>query len=62
MKIEVNKDVCIGCGVCTALCPGIFELKGDMKSHVKDGDHSKEAPCADKAASSCPVGAISVKK
>jgi len=62
MDITVDKDVCVGCGICVAMCPNIFELGQDNKSHVKDGDHSNELECAKKAAGACPVGAINVKE
>jgi len=26
-KIKIDKNKCIGCGACVALCPAIFELK-----------------------------------
>lgn len=53
---SVDKDKCIGCGKCVEICPEVFELKSDGKSHVKKG---KDAPCVKDAIASCPVGAIS---
>jgi ferredoxin len=55
MAIKVNKDVCIGCGVCASLCGEVFVMKNG-KSHVKA---QKNLPCVKEAISSCPVGAIS---
>lgn len=55
--VEVNKDACIGCGVCASLCPDVFELGDDGKANVKDAGST--APCVDEAISSCPVSAIS---
>jgi len=57
MAIKVDKEKCIGCGACIAICPKVFELK-DGKAVVKDAD-SKEK-CAEEAKDSCPVDAISV--
>jgi len=57
-KLVVNRDICIGCGLCASLCPEVFELDEDTyKSKVK-------GPCPDSKAcqnaiDSCPVGAIS---
>jgi ferredoxin len=61
-KVTINKDVCIGCGLCSTTCPNVFEKTGD-KAKVKAKD-VKEADleCAQKAASSCPVHAISVQE
>jgi len=58
MAITVNKDLCIGCGTCTALCPNSFKLDSNGKSEVTN---QEDTECAQKAAESCPVQAISVK-
>ncbi len=58
MKIKIDKEKCVGCGACVAVCPKVFELK-DGKANAKTPD-TKE-PCAKEAADSCPVQAISVK-
>ena len=31
---RVNKEKCIGCGLCTVNCPGATELKEDGKADV----------------------------
>ncbi|MFA5754242.1 MAG: ferredoxin [Patescibacteria group bacterium] len=56
--VKVDKNMCIGCGMCVGLCPDIFALDADGKSEViKD----EVTPCAKEAAKNCPVGAINVK-
>ncbi|MFH1781607.1 MAG: ferredoxin [Patescibacteria group bacterium] len=55
MKIEVDRDLCTGCGTCVALCPSCFKLDDENKSTVIG-----EGECAPKAESSCPEGAITV--
>ena len=35
VKVEVNKETCIGCGTCIAIAPEIFEFDTDGKSKVK---------------------------
>ena len=60
MKIEINKDACIGCGVCGNLCSECFSLnEAEGKAEVikEDGCESCDA---NEIASSCPVGAIIV--
>jgi ferredoxin len=37
-KFKVNKEKCIGCGTCIAVCPGSTELKEDGKAEVIDSD------------------------
>ncbi|MBI4812572.1 ferredoxin [Candidatus Falkowbacteria bacterium] len=56
--ITVNKDLCIGCGACTALCPDVFQMAADGKSEVIS---QKNVECAKKAVEGCPVQAIEVK-
>lgn len=53
--IVVNKDLCIGCGTCVALCPGVFQIGNDGKSEVIGQD---DVACATGAVDSCPVQAI----
>ena len=57
MAIKVNKDLCIGCGACVALCPKVFQLGSDGKSEAISQD---DMECAKKAAEGCPVQAITV--
>jgi len=57
----VDKDKCIGCGLCTSICPDVFELGDDGKSHVKNPKTCEKSNCCKEAADSCPVQAISLK-
>ena len=56
--IKVDEELCIGCGVCPSVCPEVFEMNDDGKAEVISQD---DADCANKAAESCPVNAISVE-
>ncbi|MCF7873545.1 MAG: ferredoxin [Candidatus Omnitrophica bacterium] len=59
MKIIIDENACIGCGLCINLCPEIFVLQDNNIAKVK----SKE-PCdknLHKIASQCPVNAILIK-
>ena len=58
MSIGVNKDTCIGCGTCAALCPEAFKMSDDGKAEPTS---QEESGCAKNAAESCPVQAISIK-
>ena len=35
MKLEVDKNLCIGCGSCQAICPEVFEIEDDGLAHSK---------------------------
>jgi ferredoxin len=58
MIISVDKNLCIGCGACTSLCPNVFKInENDRKAEVIS---QEDEECAKNTASSCPVQAISV--
>lgn len=70
-KIKLEREKCIGCGSCQAVCPKYFELKEDGKSSVigaqKDANGNDELEtekieCAEAAAEACPVQCIHVEK
>tara|TARA_Y100000310_G_scaffold263261_1_gene273391 strand:+ start:25268 stop:25450 length:183 start_codon:yes stop_codon:yes gene_type:complete len=56
-KITINKNTCIGCGNCSAICPKSFKMNGD-KAVVKS--QPKEITCEKDAEAACPVQAISI--
>ena len=58
MAIKVDKEKCIGCGSCSAICGEVFEMGDDGKAYVKV---QKKIPCVKEAIESCPVDAISNK-
>ena len=60
MKANVDEELCIGCGICENICPGVFEIKDDDKSHVKiDPVPDEFKGCTLEAETECPVQAIS---
>ncbi len=70
MKIILDRNKCIGCGACAALCPKYFEMSEDGKSSLKGAKVKpktqieeltiKKLGCAQDAADSCPVKAINI--
>ncbi len=63
MKVKVNKDACIGCGACAAICDSVFEIDDEGISTVKEEkvEDDKKQEVQD-AVDSCPTGAIEVEK
>jgi len=57
-KIEIDKDLCIGCGNCESVAPDYFKLGDDGKSHVKKQYDQKDDKVIKEAVSGCPVKAI----
>ena len=61
MNVRVDKNKCIGCGLCAMMCPQVFEIKKG-KSQIRKGvDLNKYKDCLKKAAQGCPVHAILIK-
>ncbi len=56
--VSIDKEKCIGCGACAAICDSVFEMEDDGKAHVKKGEEKSNIPCVKEAADSCPVNAI----
>jgi ferredoxin len=58
--IEIDRDVCIGSGVCQSYASATFAIDDETKAAVIDaaGDPEKTVR---QAAESCPTGAISIR-
>ena len=68
-KAFVDREICIGCNVCTETCSQVFtvkespEHKMDFKSFPNDSvDQEPIADKVDEAISMCPVQCISWKE
>ena len=68
-KIKLEREKCIGCGSCAALCSKYFELIEDGKSHIKDSNKQEveeleveKIECAESAAEACPAQCIHIEK
>jgi ferredoxin len=59
-KVIVNKDVCIGCGLCVGSVPTVFEFGDDGKAQAIAGGTASEAEI-EETVKNCPVGAIETK-
>ena len=62
MKVSINKEDCVGCGLCVDDCPDVFEMQEDV-AVVKVEEVPKNLVNAVKeAAENCPVDAIVVSE
>jgi len=60
MKVTVDQDVCIGCGMCASSCPNVFTIEGD-KAHANSTVAAGDEDSVKQTASDCPVSAIKVE-
>lgn len=70
MKIILDREKCIGCGSCAAICSKFFKMSEDGKAALikgvldkKDGSESlniDSVDCAPDASDSCPVQVIHI--
>ncbi len=56
---KVDKEKCVACGTCVAMCGDCFVIGDDGKAECSCGDDCKCECNIDDVISSCPVGAIS---
>ena len=59
MEIKINKDKCLGCGICVGINSDVFDFDDDGLSKVNNDNINEENIEEVKdAINSCPVGAI----
>lgn len=62
MQAMVDKDTCIGCGLCPTICEQVFGMGDDGKAEVMcEGLGEEVQDAAKEARDSCPVDAISIE-
>lgn len=61
VKPVVDRDLCIGCGLCQDTCPEVFVLEDDGLAHViTENPGHEQYDCIREAEEICPVTAISI--
>ncbi len=62
-KVTVDRDACIGDGICASLCPDVFEMDDEGKSKViKEVIGEDLHDCVQEAVDSCPVSCITLEE
>lgn len=60
MKVNIDRENCIGCGACASVCPEVFRLdKIEEKAEVY-AQPGVKTPSVMKAVDNCPVAVISI--
>ncbi len=62
MRVTVDIDTCIGCGLCPETCPEVFEMDDEDKARVKvDKVPPDVEDACREAVEECPVEAILIE-
>lgn len=60
MRAIVDRDLCIGCGLCADTCPEVFAIMDDGYAHpIVETVEPEQYDCVQEALEICPVEAIS---
>ncbi len=58
MRAFVDKDICIGCGLCASTEPDVFEIDDDGKAISKADTTEENRESVEACIEGCPVNAI----
>ena len=62
MKANVDQAGCIGCGLCEAVCPGVFKMNDEGVAEAIAGEINRsDIDSANEAMEQCPVEVITIK-
>jgi ferredoxin len=62
MRVVVDEETCIGCGLCVETCPDVFEMDDDKAKVKVDEVPADVTESCKEAAENCPVEAIQIEE
>ena len=60
MRVTVDQNTCIGCGLCVGTAGDVFRLNGDGVAECYAEPSESLRDLVQQAADNCPVGAIKI--
>lgn len=62
MKVSIERNDCISCGLCVSTCPEVFRIADDGLAEAYHQPDSAQASDTKSAADGCPVSIIYVEE
>ena len=61
MKVMIDRDGCISCGLCAGTCPEVFQMADDGLAEVYRAPTGEKEEQVRMAADGCPVAVIHIE-
>lgn len=62
MKAMIDRDGCIGCGLCAEVCREVFRMADDGLAEVYAEISPEQEAAVQEAAEGCPVSVIAIEE
>ena len=60
MKVQIDREGCISCGLCVATCPEVFTIADDGLAEAIENPPAEHIEKIKEAADGCPTSVIKI--